>query len=114
MASAAVHSKAVVLLLLFIVALAPIVCGGFVLGSCFVVQYFVSFLVLQLSHCGRESWLLYFCGILNCHVSVVILCLFLTVPWVGLYCVIVAFPGQTHYFSEQGPNNPRSSCSFVC
>ena len=25
-------------------------------------------------------------------------CLFLTVPWVGLQCVIVAFPGHTYLF----------------
>ena len=38
--------------LLFIVAL--IVCGGFVFGPCFDVQYLVSFLVLQSSRWGRE------------------------------------------------------------
>ena len=30
------------------------------------------------------------------HVTVCGLCLFLTVPWVGLQCVIVVFPGHTH------------------
>ena len=39
---------------------APIVYRGFVLDPCFVINEFVSFLVLQ-----REGWLLYFCGILN-------------------------------------------------
>ena len=34
---------------------APIVCGGAVLGLCFVLQDFVSFLVLQSSCWGRES-----------------------------------------------------------
>ena len=29
--------------------------------------------------------------------SVSVLCLFLTVPWVGLQCVIVAFPSHTHF-----------------
>ena len=48
---------------LFIVA--PIVCRLFVMVPCFVVQYFVSFLVLQSARWGRESRLLYFCGILN-------------------------------------------------
>ena len=38
---------------LFIVA--PIVCGGLVFGYWFVMKYFVSFLVLQPSHLGRES-----------------------------------------------------------
>ena len=53
MASAAAGSKAVVLLL-FVVA--PIDCGGLVIAPCFVLQYFVSFLVLQLSHWGKKSW----------------------------------------------------------
>ena len=35
------------------------------LGLCFVLEYFVSFLVLQLSRWERESWLLYFCCVLN-------------------------------------------------
>ena len=35
------------------------------LGLCFVLQYVVSFLVLQPSHWGRESWLLYFCCVLK-------------------------------------------------
>ena len=34
---------------------APIVCGSFVLGLCFVVQNFMSFLVLQLPRWGREG-----------------------------------------------------------
>ena len=32
--------------------------------------------------------------------TVSVLCLFLTVPWVGLQCVIVAFPGHTHLLLE--------------
>ena len=39
---------------------APIVCGGLVLGTCFILQYFVLFL-----RWGRKSWLLYFCCVLN-------------------------------------------------
>ena len=35
----------------------------------------------------------------NCVVAVCDLCLFLTVPWVGMQSVIVAFPGHTHIFS---------------
>ena len=27
------------------------------------------------------------------------MCLFLTMPWVGRHCVIVAFPGHTHLTS---------------
>ena len=85
----AISSKAVVLLLFFIVCGCSIcflfVCflffvvvflllffffwggggGGWVFGSCFVLQYFVSFLVLQSSYLGREIWLLDFCCALN-------------------------------------------------
>ena len=35
--------------------IAPIACEIFVLGSCFVLQFFVSFLVLQSTDWGRES-----------------------------------------------------------
>ena len=61
-------------------AVAPIVCRFFVFGPCFVVQYFVSFLVLQSSQ--KERWLLKNC--FKCHVTVSVLCLFLTVQCVGL------------------------------
>ena len=54
--------------LLFIVA--PIVCGGSVIGLCFVILVTVSFL-----------WLI------------------LAVPWVGLLCMIVIFPDHTHLLS---------------
>ena len=48
-ASAAVRSIAVALFLLIYVYFFPIVCGGFVFRACFVVQYSMSFLVLQSS-----------------------------------------------------------------
>ena len=32
----------------------------------------------------------------RCIVTINVLWLFLTVPWVGLYCVIVVFPDHTH------------------
>ena len=31
-----------------------------------------------------------------CIVTISVLWLFFTVPWVGLQCVIVVFPGHTH------------------
>ena len=31
------------------------------------------------------------------HNNINVLCLFLTVPWVGLQYVIVAFPGHTYF-----------------
>ena len=58
-ASAAVHSRAVVLMLFIDVPLFV----GVVLGPCFVMQYFVSFLVLQSFHTmwlsNRKYWLTY-------------------------------------------------------
>ena len=61
-ASIAVRFKTVILLLLFnCLLLLPLS----VLGPCFVMQYFVSFLVLQSSRWGKESLLLYFYSLLN-------------------------------------------------
>ena len=34
----------------------------------------------------------------GCQVTVNVLWFFLTVPWVGLQCVIVVIPGHTHFF----------------
>ena len=86
-ASAAVRSKVLVLLMLMPCLLILLLCVG-VLCLVFVMH----FLVLQQSRCGRESWLAASC----CHVVISILSLFLIVPWVGLKCVIVTFPGNTH------------------
>ena len=38
----------------------------------------------------------------GCLVTVNVLWLFLTMPWVGLLCVIVVFPDHTHLLSDQG------------
>ena len=35
------------------------------LGPCYVLQYFVSILVLQSFRWGRERWFLYFCCVLD-------------------------------------------------
>ena len=62
-------------------------------GPCFVVHNLVfSFAIISLGK--KESWLLYFNCLLMAFDSV--LCLFLAVLWVGLQCVIVAFPNHTH------------------
>ena len=53
------------LLLLPLFVVAPIVCMGLVSGLWFVLQYFVSLLVLQSSRLGRESGLLYLSCFLN-------------------------------------------------
>ena len=68
---------------------------GFVLSPCFVIQNCVSVQVLQSSHWSRETWLLYF--ICFCRrVYIIVSCIFLLVPWVGLWSVNVAFPSNTH------------------
>ena len=54
-----------------LVDVAPIVCGGLVVGPCFDLQYFVSFQVLQSSLFGRESWLLYLCCVCGCWIPLV-------------------------------------------
>ena len=36
----------------------------------------------------------------GCLVIIIVLWLFLTVPWVGLQCVIVVFPDHTHFFNK--------------
>ena len=60
-------------------------------GSCFVMQYYVSFLILQSSCRGRESLLLYlYCLIVG------VIWPFLIVLWVDLQCVVVVFSDHTH------------------
>ena len=75
--------------------IAPIVCVGTVFCPCFVMQYKVlSRFAINLMG-KRElvaSLLLSFC----CLVTVSVLCLFVTVAWVGQQCVIVVLPDHTH------------------
>ena len=58
------------------------------------------FLVLQSSCLGslRELVLIVFLFFCGCLCLFVFRCLFLTVPWVCLWSVIVVFPGHTHLF----------------
>ena len=60
---------------------------GFCVGLRFAMHYLVSFAVLQSFCQGRESWLLCFNYLPDVNVSV--LWLFLTVPLIGLQCVVV-------------------------
>ena len=92
--------KAVVLLLLMhCLLLPPLFCGVCVYGSCFVVQYLVSFAIISLGKRERERekagclTLIAF----KCYLTVGVLCLFLTEPWVSLQCVIVALPGHIYF-----------------
>ena len=55
------------------------------LGPCFVLQYFLSFLVSQSSRWGKEGWLLYVCWFSECHV---------------IFVTLLTFTGHTHIFSK--------------
>ena len=86
------------------------------IGPCFAMQYIMSFLALRkrglfcyVVLCALSSFAINPLGngglavllLLSSiyHVSVVVLCPFLTVPLVGLYCLIVAYPAHTHFLS---------------
>ena len=100
---ATARSKVVVLLLLTWLISAPIVSGMFV--PCFVMQYFVSFLVLQLSCWVRESWLLYFYRLLGVLWLLLFFCLFVMVPWVSRSifwsCSLTFYVIINDYYLEQ-------------
>ena len=50
-----------------------------------------------LKFCNLEAWFNCLRGVLRLLVTVSVLWLFLTVPWVGLQCVIVVYPDHTHF-----------------
>ena len=89
-----VPSMAMVLLLLIhSLIFLPLDCWGSVFGACLVMHYLVFCLVLQSSWRGRESMMSYF----NCLPTINVLWLLLTVPWVGLKCVIVVLVILTYF-----------------
>ena len=45
---------------------------------------------------GKRELVALFCLSSWCLVTVIVLWLFLTVPWIDLQCVIVVFPDHTH------------------
>ena len=57
---------------------------------------FVLLCILVLQRKRKLVALLLLCY--KCIVAINVLWLFLTVPWVGLQCVIVVFPDHTHLF----------------
>ena len=64
-------------------------------GPCFVIQYVVS--IMFCNHLNWEERAGCFAlTVFVCLVTVSILWFFLTVPWVGLRCVIVVYPDHTH------------------
>ena len=93
-ASVAVHSKAVVLLLIYCCS-----------------QYLW---VFYLVFCNAELTVLSSFAIISLRMRELVAlfvfllsfdykCLFLAVPWVGLWSMIVAFPGHTHLLFERAP-----------
>ena len=70
----------------------------------------VSFLVLRDLTEGMKAVCFTLCSC--CHVAMSILCLFLAVPQVGLWSVIVAFPHHTYFFSASMLN--RRNKSYHC
>ena len=85
-------AKTVLLLLIRCGLLLPL--WDSVIALCFVVRYFVSILVLQSSQWGRESWLP--CFVFSSWCLVIVVWLFLTMPWVCLQFVTVVFSDHTH------------------
>ena len=59
-------------------------------------HYFVSYLALQSSWKRKRELVALLLLTYGFLVTVNVLLLFLTVPWVGMQCVIVVFPDHTH------------------
>ena len=56
------------------------------LSPCFAMQYFVSLLVLQSSHCGRDSWFLYYYHLLDIIWQLLSFCILMDSSfWLKLY-----------------------------
>ena len=79
--------------LLLIVA--PFVCGDTVIILCFAMQYFLSFLVLHLMRERERERELVALIVFQMSGNLVLMRLFLAMPWFGLLCVSVVFPGNT-------------------
>ena len=77
---------------------------------CFVMHYFLSIIVLQSSLRGRERWLLCYLLSYRCIVTKNVLLLFLTVPRVGLQCVIVV---SSHIVTVETPETSKPPYSYL-
>ena len=73
---------------------------GFCVGLCFGISLLcvLSSFAIILTRKRELIALLLLC--FKCLVTVNVLCFFLTVPWVGLQCVIVVFPDHTHFLYD--------------
>ena len=95
MAETAVRSKAVALLFLIFFNVLPIVCVSFVFVFallCIILRPFIFTNILKMKRKLVALLLLSY----RCIVTINVLWLFLTVPWIGLQCAIVVFPDHTH------------------
>ena len=63
-------------------------------------QNFVSFLTSCDHLAGEQRAGCFTCFVFVVVVAVIVLCLILSVPWVDLQYMIVAFPGHTHLLSR--------------
>ena len=73
-------------------------------GPCFGMQYIIvsSLVLLSCKHLAEEERAGCFIFIVcMMYYTISVICLFLTVPCVGLWCVTVLFPGHTYITSEK-------------
>ena len=49
----------------------------------------------------------------RCIVTINVLCLFLTVPWFGLQCVVVVIPQHTHFFCHRLKDQGLVACALT-
>ena len=62
-------------------------------------QYFASFLYsFAIIPLGKKELVVLLLLYFVCPIADIVVCVFLTVPWAGLWSVIVTFPGHTHSF----------------
>ena len=99
---------AVLLLFILSLLLLPLFVGGGLCWSLFsnaLLSTLSSFVIVSLRK--RELAALFklcFC----CHVAVSVLCFFTMVLWVGLWSVIVAFPGRTQFLFDKSVENEQT------
>ena len=67
---------------------------------CYTVQYWVSYLVFAIILTKKRELVALLLLSSLCIVTVSDLWLFLTVPWIGLQCVIVKFPDHTQFLNQ--------------
>ena len=69
---------------------------GFCVCSMFCCALFCVLSIFAIILIGKKAPIALLCSSSWCLVIIIVLLLFLVVPWVGLQCVIVAFTDHTH------------------